>query len=193
MAPALAVSPDTKFQPRPVATKLANAACWATMYVGVTVAQPAALPPAVSVGAIVPPTQFQVPTRPALSLAEVRRLSGLSWQQIANAVGVSRRAVHYWSNGGNIAAVHQERLNELAAEVEHLSYLGPDQVRSRLTEVDDSRTSFLERMIARHRPDVSDSGPSAVDRLHSVDPEPSPDQIGTARASRRSKFNPADT
>lgn len=192
MTTTLPSSPETKFQPRPVANKLASAACWATIYAGVTVAQPQAAPlPVSAVQMVLAPTQFQVPTRHQLNVAALRRSSGLSWQQIADAIGVSRRAVHYWANGGNISALHRSRLEELAAEVQQLGYLEPQEVRARLTDPSGEHQSLLERMASGHRRDRAPQ-PTAVDRMFASDPELPGEEVGTPARSRRSKFDPSD-
>lgn len=44
------------------------------------------------------------------ALSEVRRLTGLTWEQISALFGVSRRAVHFWATGKPMAASHEEHL-----------------------------------------------------------------------------------
>ena len=43
-------------------------------------------------------------------LAELRNLTGLTWDQVATLFGVSRRAVHFWASGKTMAAAHHEHL-----------------------------------------------------------------------------------
>lgn len=49
------------------------------------------------------------------AIAELRRLSGLTWEQIARLLGVSRRSVHLWASGEPVRASHQERVQRLLA------------------------------------------------------------------------------
>jgi hypothetical protein len=49
----------------------------------------------------------------AQPLMELRRLSGLSWEQIAGMLGVDRRSVHNWAAGKPIALKNQQRVGEL--------------------------------------------------------------------------------
>jgi transcriptional regulator with XRE-family HTH domain len=76
------------------------------------------------------------PKRPTSELAlAVRRLkerSGLSWQQLADAFGVSRRAVHFWSNGGNMTAPNVGRLRSLEREVTAIDTGDPKAMRAAL-------------------------------------------------------------
>lgn len=46
-------------------------------------------------------------------IAEARRLSGLTWEQLADAMGVTRRTLHLWANGRPIGAANEERLARL--------------------------------------------------------------------------------
>lgn len=61
---------------------------------------PAAPTPATPVG----------PRSVADVLSRLRHVSGLSWGEIASAVGVSRRAIHHWLSGGRVAGAHMGRL-----------------------------------------------------------------------------------
>jgi DNA-binding transcriptional regulator YiaG len=48
-----------------------------------------------------------------LTLAGIRKATGLTWDQLAEAMAVSRRALHHWSSGGNITAENESRLRGL--------------------------------------------------------------------------------
>ena len=47
-------------------------------------------------------------TRKAVS--ELRRITGLTWKQLAGLFGVSRRSVHFWASGKPLNAGNHERL-----------------------------------------------------------------------------------
>lgn len=49
------------------------------------------------------------------TLAELRRLSGLTWDQLAVLFGVSRRSVHFWASGKALASAHEQKLHRLLA------------------------------------------------------------------------------
>lgn len=58
---------------------------------------------------------------PGAALGELRRLTGLSWDQLASLFGVSRRALHFWANGKAMTREHHVRLRtvlELARTVD---------------------------------------------------------------------------
>jgi len=44
------------------------------------------------------------------AIAELRRMTGLTWDQFATLFGVSRRAVHFWVSGKSMTAMNDEHL-----------------------------------------------------------------------------------
>jgi transcriptional regulator with XRE-family HTH domain len=50
---------------------------------------------------------------PGRKIAEARRLSGLTWEELAAVMGVTRRTLHLWANGRPIGAANQDRLSRL--------------------------------------------------------------------------------
>lgn len=71
---------------------------------------------------------------PALStsdaITEIRRLSGLTFEQIASLFGVSRRTVHLWATGERPNAGHEAKLLQVVALLRDL-YMG-DAARTRM-------------------------------------------------------------
>jgi transcriptional regulator with XRE-family HTH domain len=57
---------------------------------------------------VVPVTQPAGPT-----IGELRRLSGLTWDQLARLFGVSRRSLHFWASGKPMAPANEERLRQI--------------------------------------------------------------------------------
>lgn len=51
--------------------------------------------------------------RTANSIADLRRISGLTWDQLARLFGVSRRSVHFWASGSPMKPRHEEHLRRL--------------------------------------------------------------------------------
>ncbi len=54
---------------------------------------------------------------PGRKIAEARRLSGLTWEELSAAMGVTRRTLHLWANGRPIGAANEERLARLLVAV----------------------------------------------------------------------------
>lgn len=46
----------------------------------------------------------------ASAVMELRRLSGLTWDQLAQLFGVARRSVHFWASGKPLSAPNEEQL-----------------------------------------------------------------------------------
>jgi len=49
------------------------------------------------------------------AIAELRRLSGLTWDQLARLFDVSRRSLHFWASGKVMSARNEEHLQRLLA------------------------------------------------------------------------------
>lgn len=74
-------------------------------------ASPTAIPAAratvqTTAGASVP-----IPDTTTASIAELRKLSGLTWDQLARLFDVSRRSVHFWASGKAMTSSNEERLH----------------------------------------------------------------------------------
>jgi transcriptional regulator with XRE-family HTH domain len=70
-------------------------------------------------------------------IAELRRLSGLTWAQLARLFAVSRRSLHFWASGKPLTPANEERLNRMLATLRRIDrgsalanralLLGPDR------------------------------------------------------------------
>lgn len=49
------------------------------------------------------------------AIAELRRITGLTWDQLARLFGVSRRAIHFWAAGKMMNSTNEERLARILA------------------------------------------------------------------------------
>ena len=47
------------------------------------------------------------------AIMEVRRLSGLTWEQLARLFGVARRSLHFWASGASLSSINEERLQRV--------------------------------------------------------------------------------
>lgn len=80
----------------------------------------------------------------------IKRRSGLTWGQVAEAMGLDQpRAVHLWRSGGGISAANEKQLNELNALVDSIDLGSAADVRAELLQ--------------------SGAAGSILDRLHSGD------------------------
>jgi len=51
------------------------------------------------------------------AIMELRRLSGLTWDQLATLFNVTRRSLHFWASGKQVNAPNEERLRRVLAVV----------------------------------------------------------------------------
>lgn len=57
---------------------------------------------------------------PSSALAELRRIGGLTWEQLARLFSVTRRAVHFWASGDPMSAAHEEKLHRALGVVRQI-------------------------------------------------------------------------
>lgn len=67
-------------------------------------------------------------TTPSRAIVELRRRSGLTWEQLARLFGVAPRSVHFWASGKPLNAAHEERLGRVLAIIRQI-----DQGQARAT------------------------------------------------------------
>jgi transcriptional regulator with XRE-family HTH domain len=54
-------------------------------------------------------------TKTSSAILELRRLSGLTWEQLANLFDVTRRTLHFWASGKPVNGPNEERLRRVLA------------------------------------------------------------------------------
>lgn len=54
------------------------------------------------------------------AINELRRRSGLTWEQLARIFGVARRSIHFWASGKPMNAANEERLGRLLAVIRYI-------------------------------------------------------------------------
>lgn len=52
---------------------------------------------------------------PTAALAEIRRLTGFTWEQLSDLFDVSRRTLHFWASGKPLSAEHEQHLQRVLA------------------------------------------------------------------------------
>jgi len=72
---------------------------------------------------------------PAAALSELRRRSGLTWDQVARLFAVARRSVHFWISGKALNAANEERLSRLLLTIRHIDRGGSTATRVALMSV----------------------------------------------------------
>jgi DNA-binding transcriptional regulator YiaG len=79
--------------------------------------------------------QTQEPQSSSSALLELRRVSGLTWDQLARLFGVTRRSLHFWVSGKPLNPVNEERLHKLLATIRKLNRGSAGETRSLLLSV----------------------------------------------------------
>lgn len=65
-------------------------------------------------------TPVQEARSSSAAVMELRRLSGLTWEQLARLFHVDRRSLHLWASGKPLTAAHEERLHRLLATLRQI-------------------------------------------------------------------------
>lgn len=79
---------------------------------------------------------------------ELRKLSGLTWEQLAILFDVSRRSVHFWASGQPLTSANEEKLNRILDVVEYISRSSASRNRSLLMGIADDGKSYLDLLAA---------------------------------------------
>ena len=94
--------------------------------------------PGYSRAAAGPAAQFDyIPSEStAESVLEIRRRSGMTWQELAELFGVSRRSIHHWANGKPVSAGRERTIRRMLAALRHLDRGDRAGTRAMLLTID---------------------------------------------------------
>lgn len=136
------------------------------------------------------------------ALAELRRLSGLSWEQLSRMLGVSRRALHFWASGKPMARSNEEHLQRVLAVVRTIDRGSTAATRTALLEALDNKRNTVD-LLAAHEYERAGStasrlsaaarmarAPSAPEALMGALHDRVHEDLGLARAARSVKVAP---
>lgn len=118
---------------------------------------------------------------PSAAIIELRRRSGLTWEQLARLFGVAPRSVHFWASGKPLNAAHEERLGRVLAVIRQI-----DQGQARAT-----RAALMTAASDGVMPFdllLTDQFAEVTERLGASSPRPMPPRpplAAHARAARR--------
>lgn len=127
-------------------------------------------------------------------LAEVRRKTQLTWAQLARALGVQRRSLHFWARGERPSAANLERLIRIHGIVRAIDRGDPAATTAVLLESRGDRSSPFallcegrdDEVLELLRPQRAFTGASRER------PRRPPPLSGEERARRRGGFSPLD-
>jgi DNA-binding transcriptional regulator YiaG len=88
---------------------------------------------------------------------ELRKISGLTWEQLAQLFDVSRRSIHFWASGQQLSAKNEAKLNQILDTVQYISRGSASINRSLLMEIASNGKSHLELLKTGEYHQVKDS------------------------------------
>ncbi len=88
-------------------------------------------------------------------VAEVRRISGLTWDQLARVLGVARRSLHFWASGKPMLPTNQERLQRVLCTVRTIDRGTATENRRLLLEAGPGGVIALDLLAAGRFEDVA--------------------------------------
>lgn len=71
------------------------------------------------------------------AVLEIRRRSGLTWEQLGHLFDVSRRSVHHWASGKAVTPEHERMIRRMLASIRRLDQGSQAATRARLLAVDE--------------------------------------------------------
>ena len=73
------------------------------------------------------------------AVLEMRRRSGLTWEELGDLFKVSRRSLHHWASGKAPSVEHERKIRRMLAGIRRLDQGDQVATRARLLAVDESR------------------------------------------------------
>ena len=89
------------------------------------------------------------------AVGEIRRRSGLTWEQLARVFGVGRRSVHFWARGARPSAENAERIGRVLRIVRELDTGSPDRTRAALLDASSHGRSIFELLCDGRDPEAA--------------------------------------
>lgn len=119
----------------------------------------------------------------AALIAELRRISGLTWQHVARLFDVDRRAVHFWASGRPLSDANAEHLSRLIVLLRQLDRGAPSKVREWLLAPTSTGAVPLDLLASKRYEDVP------APTLTGTAPKRAP-RISTEAAAKRRPLPP---
>lgn len=138
---------------------------------------------------------FDATTPPSTAIAELRRRSGLTWDQLARLFGVARRSVHFWASGKALNAANEERLARMLAVVRYIDRGNAQATRAALMTAQsdgvipfdllatDEFDELMERLGAGPQPSMPALAPLSATARAARMPPPPDERVGALHDS----------
>lgn len=83
-----------------------------------------------------------------VTIHEIKRLSGLTWEQLAKIFNVSRRSLHFWASGKPLSPFNEEHLRRLLATIRYINRGSADINRSALLQPQQDSVIPLDLLVS---------------------------------------------
>lgn len=83
-----------------------------------------------------------------VSIGELRRLSGLTWDQLARLFKVSRRSLHFWASGKPMTSSNEAQLQRLLQLVRKLDHGSASANRAALFRIREDGVALFDLLVA---------------------------------------------
>lgn len=80
------------------------------------------------------------------AILEIRRRSGLTWEELGDLFSVSRRSVHHWANGKAVSAEHDRMIRQVLAVIRVVDRGPASATRAALLHVDGSNRAIFDTL-----------------------------------------------
>ena len=101
------------------------------------------------------------------AILEIRRRSGLTWEELGALFNVSRRTIHHWANGMSPSTSHEQVIRRMLATIRRLDQSSQIRTRAFLFVVDESTgTSQFDMLKDGHFEEAVESVESTHGRTH---------------------------
>lgn len=80
------------------------------------------------------------------AVLEIRRLSGLTWDELSDLFDVSRRSVHHWASGKALSSKHDRMIRQILTVIRHHNRGSSSDMRALLLTAGASGVSIFEQL-----------------------------------------------
>ena len=114
------------------------------------------------------------------AVLEIRRRSGLTWEELGDLFEVKRRSVHHWASGKPASAKHEQKIRRILAAIRRLDQGNQAATRAQLLSVDEGRGGTALDLFKQGRFEETEG---RVDRTRASEYHPTPlsDTVQEAR------------
>jgi DNA-binding transcriptional regulator YiaG len=111
-------------------------------------------------------------TSAAAAVLEIRRRSGLTWEELGDLFNVSRRSVHHWASGNVVSSGHEQLIRRTLAVLRTLDITESARTRNFLLSSDQQGVAPIDLLKAGQFDEVVSRAGDSVERITLSAPTP---------------------